>query len=109
MMMNMSEIGSTTMENTNGGTDHASAICLLVGGGNVNGGVYNCGAETHAKKSELLRYNVAGGFSPAIEQAFLKDHSLIRDVAQDTLDSHFPESLHEDIDPRSPASEPPVF
>jgi uncharacterized protein (DUF1501 family) len=42
----MSEFGRTTMENEFGGTDHASANCMFMGGGKVKGGVYNCDGGT---------------------------------------------------------------
>ena len=38
----MSEFGRTSQTNANAGTDHAVASCILVGGGTVNGGTYNC-------------------------------------------------------------------
>lgn len=53
--------------------------------------------HTDAKKSELLKYDVSGGFTPEVERALRKDPALLRDIAQDTLDANFPESLHDDI------------
>ena len=38
----MSEFGRTTFENGSIGTDHGNATCVLMGGGSINGGVYNC-------------------------------------------------------------------
>ena len=38
----MSEFGRTTVTNGSRGTDHASASCMWLAGGNINGGVYNC-------------------------------------------------------------------
>ncbi|HKQ98080.1 MAG TPA: DUF1501 domain-containing protein [Candidatus Polarisedimenticolia bacterium] len=42
----LSEFGRTSKENGSVGTDHASASCLFIAGGTVNGGVYNCDAGT---------------------------------------------------------------
>ena len=41
-VVTMSEFGRTTDENGSQGTDHAVASCMFLGGGSVNGGVYNC-------------------------------------------------------------------
>ena len=43
-MTTLSEFGRTTKENGSEGTDHAKASCLLMAGGTVSGGVYNCDA-----------------------------------------------------------------
>ena len=53
--------------------------------------------HTDARRSELLKHDVSGGFTPELDRAFREDPALIRDVVQDTLNAHFPESLHEDI------------
>jgi uncharacterized protein (DUF1501 family) len=42
LVTTLSEFGRTTKENGSEGTDHAKASCLFMGGGTVNGGVYNC-------------------------------------------------------------------
>jgi uncharacterized protein (DUF1501 family) len=38
----MTEFGRTSKENGSLGTDHAFGCVVFVGGGTVNGGVYNC-------------------------------------------------------------------
>ena len=53
--------------------------------------------STNAKKSELLRHDVAGAFTPEIHEALVSDPQLVRDIALDILDAHFPDSLHDDI------------
>ena len=45
VVVTMTEFGRTSRENSSLGTDHAYATCMFVGGGGVNGGVYNCDAE----------------------------------------------------------------
>ncbi len=42
----MTEFGRTSFENGSGGTDHAESSVMFVGGGAVNGGVYNCDSTT---------------------------------------------------------------
>jgi uncharacterized protein (DUF1501 family) len=46
LVVTLSEFGRTSLENGNGGTDHASASCQFLSGGTVNGGVYNCDSST---------------------------------------------------------------
>jgi uncharacterized protein (DUF1501 family) len=45
-VVTLSEFGRTTDENGSNGTDHAAASCMLLAGGGVNGGVYNCDASS---------------------------------------------------------------
>ena len=59
-IVTLSEFGRTTIENSNGGTDHAEASVMFVAGGGVKGyqadalggvkrsGVFNCGGDTDA-------------------------------------------------------------
>jgi putative restriction endonuclease len=54
-------------------------------------------SNTDAKKSELLRHDVAGRFTAPIYEALSKDRSLLVAVARQILDQSFPESIHEDI------------
>ena len=46
IVVTMTEFGRTSRENGSFGTDHAYATVMFVGGGKVNGGVYNCDAST---------------------------------------------------------------
>lgn len=46
---------------------------------------------------ELIDRGVRGGFTPKVFGAVHSDPDLLREVAHDILDAHFPESLHEDI------------
>ncbi len=42
IIVTMTEFGRTSKENGSGGTDHAHAGVMFVGGGRIKGGVYNC-------------------------------------------------------------------
>ena len=54
-------------------------------------------SNTDAKKSDLLKYNVSGGF-PAPIYTLLREHpQLLVEVASDLLERNFPASIHEDI------------
>ncbi|MFT4640567.1 MAG: hypothetical protein ACI8T1_003896 [Verrucomicrobiales bacterium] len=46
IVVTMTEFGRTSKENGGRGTDHAEASTMFVGGGGVNGGVYNCDSTT---------------------------------------------------------------
>lgn len=50
-----------------------------------------------AKKSELLKYGVSGGFTAEVFDALVKDESLLRTAVYLVLESAFPETYHEDI------------
>ena len=54
-------------------------------------------SNTDAKKSELLRCGVEGGFEPEVYQILKADPALSIEIARELLDAHFPASLHEDI------------
>ncbi len=54
-------------------------------------------SNTDAKKSELLRHGVQGGFKPDVYHILRADPALSVEVARELLDAHFPASLHEDI------------
>ncbi|MEM7166519.1 MAG: DUF1501 domain-containing protein [Planctomycetota bacterium] len=42
LVVTLSEFGRTSEENGSVGTDHGESSCMVVAGGGVNGGVYNC-------------------------------------------------------------------
>lgn len=46
VIVTLSEFGRTSKENGSGGTDHAEASAMLVAGGRVKGGVYQCGNDS---------------------------------------------------------------
>jgi len=48
LIVTMSEFGRTSIENGSRGTDHAHACAVLVAGGRVRGGAYNCDTSTWA-------------------------------------------------------------
>jgi putative restriction endonuclease len=54
-------------------------------------------SNTDAKKSELLRRGVQGGFEPEVYRVLQADPALCIEVARELLDAHFPASLHADI------------
>ena len=43
VVVTLTEFGRTTVQNANGGTDHAEAGVMMVAGGSVKGGAYGCG------------------------------------------------------------------
>jgi putative restriction endonuclease len=54
-------------------------------------------SNNDAKKSELLRHDVAGGFPPDLERTLRDVPALIGELAALLLEAHFPETLHQDI------------
>jgi len=50
-----------------------------------------------AWKTDLLDYNVRGGFTEEIASRLQKDSRLASDIVQGLLDGHFPDTWHEDI------------
>ena len=53
--------------------------------------------NTDAKKSELVKFNVTGGFLLEIQEKLIKNPDLIPIVAINLLKAHFPDTWHEDI------------
>lgn len=51
----------------------------------------------HFRASELTKSNIAGGFSPDMYRALEQNPGLVRQLAQNLLEQHFPQSLHQDI------------
>lgn len=54
-------------------------------------------SNSDARKSELLKHEVAGGFTPEVQAAFRAQPDLVYQVIDDLLSAHFPETLHDDI------------
>ncbi len=48
VVVTLSEFGRTSLENGNRGTDHAEATLMMLMGGAVNGGLYNCDRDSWA-------------------------------------------------------------
>jgi putative restriction endonuclease len=46
---------------------------------------------------QLLADEVAGGFTPDVYQLLKNDSRLVQEIAHIILDSHFPETIHQDI------------
>lgn len=60
-------------------------------------GVAARAGNSDAKKSELLRHNVSGGFIEDIHKMLCADPSLVRVAVHQILDYTFPDSYHGDI------------
>ena len=54
-------------------------------------------ASGDAFKSDLVRYDVSGGFYEDIAHQLQNDSTLSFEIIQNLLEAHFPSSLHEDI------------
>lgn len=54
-------------------------------------------SNTDAKRSVLLERNVAARFPEEIYDLFAANHQLVYEVAHSILDSHFAESMHDEI------------
>ncbi len=53
--------------------------------------------NTDAKKKDLLKYGVSGGFPDQVQELLSTDRLLIAEVVRDLLSRNFPDTLHEDI------------
>lgn len=53
--------------------------------------------NTDAKKSELLKYNVHGGFTREIHQLLRDNPEVISEISLAILEDNFPHSMHDDI------------
>ncbi len=53
--------------------------------------------QSDAKKSELLKHDVSGGFTQEVFQVISSDKNLLRSAANEVLESAFPDSYHDDI------------
>ncbi|MBM7616158.1 hypothetical protein JOC73_002734 [Alkaliphilus hydrothermalis] len=45
----------------------------------------------------MLNNSVVGGFNDEVYSLLISDGALVREVAQIILNSHFPQTIHEDI------------
>ena len=50
-----------------------------------------------AKRTELLRHNTAGCFTPEIQTALQRDPGLVAEIAEMILEANFATSLHDDL------------
>lgn len=58
---------------------------------------FSADVDQSSKDSELLHKEVAGGFTEEVYRVLVCDPHLVKELAEDLLSDHFPESLHEDI------------
>ncbi len=79
VVVTMSEFGRTSDENGSMGTDHAEASCMVVAGGGVNGGVYNCDADTWGN----------GGLYTSPSGRYVGQRTDFRAVLAEIVDVHF--------------------
>jgi len=54
-------------------------------------------SSSDAKKSELLKHDVHGGFKKEIYDKVVRDKGFLAQIAQDLLEANFPSTIHEDI------------
>ncbi len=54
-------------------------------------------SNTDANKSDLVRYDVHGGFTKEVYRLLNGDKPLVVELARSLLDANFPQSVHEDI------------
>ena len=50
-----------------------------------------------ARRGDLFRFEVAGGFTEEIARKLQDDSSMVLGIVQNMRDTHFPDSIHEDI------------
>lgn len=79
MVVTMSEFGRTSDENGSMGTDHGEASCMIVAGGAVNGGVYNCDSTTWGN----------GGVYTSPSGRYIGQKTDFRAVLAEIVDKHF--------------------
>ena len=53
--------------------------------------------NTDPLKSELIKFQVKGGFPEPVYEAFRRNPLLVREAAKKILDAHFPASVHSEI------------
>jgi uncharacterized protein (DUF1501 family) len=81
LVVSMSEFGRTSAENGSMGTDHGEASVMWAAGGGVNGGVYNCDADTW---SDGDLFSVPGGFP-----RYVAHKTDYRTILAEIIDKHF--------------------
>lgn len=54
-------------------------------------------SSSDAKKSELIKHHVSGGFNTEIFHHLSENPGLVAEIAASILEKHFPASVHEDI------------
>ncbi|MCI0535143.1 MAG: DUF1501 domain-containing protein [Verrucomicrobiales bacterium] len=62
LVVTLSEFGRTSQENGSGGTDHAEAGAMIVAGGKIKGGVYQCGNDTWTIGPKGAMFQVTGRY-----------------------------------------------
>jgi uncharacterized protein (DUF1501 family) len=88
LVVTMTEFGRTSLENGSNGTDHGEANVMMVGGGSVTGGVFNCDAaswEAGAQFARRERYlsrktDFRAVFGEIFERHFGDDPSLFEAI-----------------------------
>ena len=84
VMCTLSEFGRTSAENGSFGTDHGEAGCMIVAGGGVVGGVYNCDATTW-EEGDLFS-------APSGVPRYVAHRTDYRAVLAEIIDRHFGQS-----------------
>lgn len=54
-------------------------------------------SNADAKKSDLLKFNVSGGFPKPVQRLLETDKSLLTEIVTDILSQNFPDTLHDPI------------
>ena len=54
-------------------------------------------SSTDARKSELIKYDVQGGFTKEVQDLLCSDRNLSTEIVTQLLNASFPASIHEDI------------
>ena len=77
-VVTMSEFGRTSAENGSNGTDHGEGSCMIVAGGGVVGGAYNCDATTWGSNA---MFGAAG--------RYVSMRTDYRTILAELVDKHF--------------------
>lgn len=89
VVVTLSEFGRTTIQNSNGGTDHAEAGAMLVAGGGINGGDYGCRPNEFSGSLSSLNW-VPGqtGSMFGVSNRYLKRITDYRSVLGEIIRDH---------------------